>query len=143
MDSWSRKHRERAYRGGFLAAARQAARWDEPDWPAAAAACAYSADTWRLACHARCADLRPDRCHPFTAQCILDAARARGEFHALDAVCLAWKRPEAQHLDMPAVLALWLPKVILWAAQEPLREPFQFPPRPDDDWLKHFDQIAV
>ena len=116
---------ERVYRDAFLTSAKQAARWDEPDIAALDAARHARTDA-RFA-----AAVGVERgCYLYAPDHAVSAARTRGRHHALEFVCQAWERVEAEQHDMPTVLQRWLEEVIRWANAP--RDEISLPPNPDD-----------
>jgi hypothetical protein len=121
-----REQAERAYRSAYLAAANQAALWDEPDIEAVEAARHARAD-------ARFAAIVgiEQGCYHYAADHAVAAARTRGRHHALEFACQAWERDDAEPHDTPTVLQRWLAEVIRWA--EGPRDEISLPPNTDDD----------
>jgi hypothetical protein len=122
-----REQAERAYRDAYLAAAKQSALCDEPDLEAIDASRHARTD----ARFAAIVGIEQGCCR-YAADHAVAAARTRGRHHAMEFVCQAWERDEAEQHDMPTVLQRWLEEVIRWANGP--RDEISLPPNPDDDW---------
>jgi AAA domain len=133
---------ERAYREAFLAAAREAARWDKVDEAAIEAAWGERRKARKRAevlipSSVLLGDPRLDSQQIiYVAGHEVDASRTRGRVHGFEFVRQCWDELVEAGVDSrkirPVIIAPWVEHVAEWAAREIDPERISPPPRPDE-----------